>query len=354
MGNIDTPIRPQETFQSARTRKENCKMTGHVTRLLGFGAIAFCAAFFAATNAHAAYPDKTIRFVVPFPAGGSTDIGARLVAERLGKKLGQTIIVDNQPGANGLIGASTVVRARPDGYTLLVTSNGIHSAAATGTANFNLKTDLIPVSQIVGGALILVSSKQAPFTDMKSFVEYAKANPQKVNVAINAALGGAHMAFESFRRKVNITYTPIYYAGEPPSIAALISGESALSIVTAPVGRPFVQDGKVIALAAMSAERFSGLPNVPTVSETVAPGFAEGYSTTMFAPKGTPDDIVQLLSKEIAAIVKDPELKKQLDEQGLVPVGSTPAEYAKIVNDEFNRNEALIKELRDSGQVPKQ
>lgn len=326
--------------------------TGFIAKFFGIAAVSLLAGSLSA-QAQSGYPDKTIRFVVPFPAGGSTDIGARIVAERLSKKLGQTIIVENQPGANGLIGASTVVRARPDGYTLLVTSNGIHSAAATGTANFNLKTDLIPVSQIVGGALMLVASKQAPFSDMKGFVEYAKANPQKVNVAINAALGSAHMAFEGLRRKVNITYTPIYYAGEPPSMAALVSGESAVTVVTAPVGRPFIQDGKVTALAAMSAQRFAGLPNVPTVAETVAPGYDEGYSTTMFAPKGTPDEIVQRLSKELAVIVKDPELKKQLDEQGLVPVGSTPAEYAKIVNSEFDRNAQLIKELKDSGAVPK-
>jgi tripartite-type tricarboxylate transporter receptor subunit TctC len=307
-----------------------------------------------ATSAQAAYPDKTIRFVVPFPAGGSTDIAARLVADRLSKKFNTTIIVDNQPGANGLIGASTVVRARPDGYTLLVTSNGIHSAAATGTANFNLLTDLVPVSQMVGGALMLLGSKQAPFTDIKGFVEHAKQNTNKVNVAINAVLGGAHMAFESFRRKVNINYQPVYYAGEPPSVAALISGESAVAIVTAPVAKPFVEDGKVIALAVMSGERFVSLPNVPTVSETVAPGFAEGYSTTMFAPKGTPNEIVQQLSKEIADIVKSPDLAKSFQEQGLVAVGNTPEQYAAIVKSEFTRNEQLIKELKASGQVPAQ
>jgi tripartite-type tricarboxylate transporter receptor subunit TctC len=327
-------------------------MAGHIIRRLNIAALALFAATIFAGPSKAAYPDKTLRFVVPFPAGGSTDIAARLVADRLSKKFGQTIIVDNQPGANGLIGASTVVRARPDGYTLLVTSNGIHSAAATGTANFNLQSDLVPVSQIVGGALLLVSSKQAPFSDIKGFIDHAKQNSQKVNVAINAVLGGAHMAFESFRRKVNVNYQPVYYAGEPPSVAALISGESAVAIVTAPVARPFVEDGKVNALAVMSGERFISLPNVPTVSETVAPGFAEGYSTVMFAPKGTPADIVQLLSREIAAIIKSPDLAKLLQEQGLVAVGSTPEQYGTLVAAEFTRNEQLIKELRASGQVP--
>lgn len=327
--------------------------TGIITKFFGMAAAALLAGSLS-VQAQSGYPDKTIRFVVPFPAGGSTDIAARIVAERLSKKLGQTIIVDNQPGANGLIGASTVVRARPDGYTLLVTSNGIHSAAATGTANFNLKTDLIPVSQIVGGSLLLVSGKQAPFTDIKGFVEYAKKNPQqKVNVAINAVLGGAHMAFESFRRTVDLPYQAVYYAGEPPSLAALVSGESAVAIITAPVARPFVEDGKVNALAVMSADRFASLPNVPTLAETVAPGFSEGYSTTMFAPKGTPNEIVQRLSKEIAEIVKSPDLAKPFAEQGLVPIGSTPDAYAKLVNAEFDRNEALIKELKASGQVPK-
>lgn len=328
-------------------------MSRTMSGFLGAAAALSIAGLALAAPANAAYPDKTIRFVVPFPAGGSTDIGARLVADRLSKKFGTTIVVDNQPGANGLIGASTVVRARPDGYTLLVTSNGIHSAAATGTANFNLQTDLVPVSQIVGGALMLVSGKQAPFTDIKGFVANAKQNPQKINVAINAILGGAHMAFESFRRKADFTYQPVYYAGEPPSLAALISGESQVAIITAPVARPFVEDGKVTALAVMSAERLGFMPNVPTVSETVAPGFAEGYSTVMFAPKGTPAEIVQLLSRELAAIVKLPDLAKPLQDQGLTPIGSTPEAYAAVVSAEFSRNEQLIKDLRSSGQVPK-
>jgi tripartite-type tricarboxylate transporter receptor subunit TctC len=304
---------------------------------------------FSAAQARADYPDRTVRFVVPFPAGGSTDIAARLVAERLSKKLGATIVIDNQPGANGLIGASAVVRAKPDGYTLLVTSNGIHSAAATGTAKFDLKTDLVPVSQIVGGALMLVGSKKAPFDTVEGFVKHAKQNSAKVNIAINAALGSAHMAFESFRRTIGIDYQPVYYPGESPSLAALISGEAAVGIITAPVARPLIEDGKVTALAVTTAKRFALLPNVPTLGETVAPGFAEGYSTTMFAPKGTPDDIVQRLSREIAEIVGHPDSAKQLLDLGLVPIGSTPAEYAAIVSAEFTRNAQLIVELRKAG-----
>jgi tripartite-type tricarboxylate transporter receptor subunit TctC len=315
--------------------------------------IALSGALFPAQHAHAEYPDKLIRFVVPFPAGGSTDIGARLIGEQLSKRLGTTIVIENQPGANGLIGASTVVRAKPDGYTLLVTSNGIHSAAATGSANFDLKTDLLPVSQIVGGALMILGSKQAPFDTIKGFVEHARQNKDKVNIAINAALGGAHMAFENFRRGVGIDYQPIYYPGEPPSLAALVSGEVAAGVVSAPVARPFIEDGKVNALAVTTAERFSALPTVPTLSETVAPGFSDGYSTVMFAPKGTPNEIVQRVSRELAAIVNDPETNKRLVEMGLVKIGSTPEEYAAMVSTEFDRNQKLIKELRESGLVEK-
>lgn len=326
-------------------------MIRYVRNLAGFAALALATAFIMAPEARAEYPDKTIRFVVPFPAGGSTDIGARMIAERLSKRLGATIVVDNQPGANGLIGASTAVRAKPDGYTLLVTSNGIHSAAATGTANFDLKADLVPVSEIVGGSLIIVGSKQAPFTDIKGFVEHAKKNKDKVSVAINAALGVAHLTFENFRRTVGIEYVPIYYPGEAPSLAALVSGESALGIATVPSARPFVEGGKVNALAVTRGERFAGLPDVPTLGETVAPGFAEGYSTVMFAPKGTPDAIVQRLSREIAEVVRSPDAVKQFADQGLAPIASTPAEYATVVTAEFDRNVKLIKDLRDKGLV---
>lgn len=326
-------------------------MIRYVRSLAGFAALALATAFVMAPEARADYPDKTIRFVVPFPAGGSTDIAARMIAERLSKRLGATIVVDNQPGANGLIGASTAVRAKPDGYTFLLTSNGIHSAAATGTANFDLKADLLPVSEIVGGYLVIVSSKQAPFTDIKGFVEHAKKNKDKVSVAINAALGVAHLTFENFRRTVGIEYVPIYYPGEAPSLAALVSGESAVGIATVPSARPFVEGGKVNALAVTRGERFAGLPDVPTLGETVAPGFAEGYSTVMFAPKGTPGAIVQRLSREIAELVKSPDAVKQFADQGLVPIASTPAEYAAVVTAEFDRNVKLIKDLRDKGLV---
>jgi tripartite-type tricarboxylate transporter receptor subunit TctC len=313
--------------------------------------VSLCAAFLAPAHAQDDYPNKNIRFVVPFPAGGSTDIAARLIGERLSKRLGTTIIIDNQPGANGLIGASTVVRAKPDGYTLLVTSNGIHSAAATGTANFSLKNDLVPVSQIVGGALMLVGSKSAPFNTVQGFIDHAKQNKDKVNIAINAALGGAHMTFESFRRKVGIQYQPIYYPGEPPSLAALISGEAAASIISAPVARQFIEDGKVTALAVTTGERFASLPNVPTLSETVAPGFSEGYSTVMFAPKGTPNEIVQRISRELAEMMKSPDVAKQMLDIGVTPIASTPTEYAALVSAEFYRNTQLIKDLRQAGLV---
>lgn len=312
---------------------------------------AFCAATLSATAAMADYPEKTISLVVPFPAGGSTDIGARLIGEKLSERLGQTVIVDNQPGAAGLIGASAVARANPDGYTLLVTSNGIHSAAATGDANFDLLTDLVPVSEIVGGALVLVGSKSAPFDTIEGFVEHAKSSDQKVNVAINAALGSAHMVFENFRRSAGIDYQPVYYAGEPPSLAALISGEADIGIISAPAVRAQVEDGQVIGLAATTADRTSLLPEVPTVSETVVPGFGAGYSTVMFAPKGTPDEIVQKLSATIAEIVNDPALAGSLAEFGLAPIGSTPDAYAEAVRTEFERNTEIIRDLRESGMV---
>jgi len=314
-------------------------------------AVSLCAAFLAPAHAQSDYPNKNIRFVVPFPAGGSTDIAARLIGERLSKRLGTTVIIDNQPGANGLIGASAVVRAKPDGYTLLVTSNGIHSAAATGTANFSLKSDLVPVSQIVGGALMLVGSKSAPFNTVQGFIDHAKQNKDKVNIAINAALGGAHMTFENFRRKVGIQYQPIYYPGEPPSLAALVSGEAAASIISAPVARQFIEDGKVNALAVTTGGRFASLPNVPTLSETVVPGFSEGYSTVMFAPKGTPDEIVQRISRELSEMMKSPDVERQMLDIGVTPIASTPAEYATLVSAEFDRNSQLIKDLRQAGLV---
>lgn len=312
---------------------------------------ALCAVLFPAPRAEAAWPEGNIKFVVPFPAGGSTDISARVIADRLSKRLGVPIIVENQAGASGLIGASTVVRAKPDGYTLLVTSNGLHSAAATGKASFNLKSDLVPVSEMVGGALIIVASKNAPFSDIKGFIAHAKQNPKKVDVAITAALGAAHITFENFRRVAGFQYEPVYYSGESPALVALVSGVVPATIVPAPTARPFIEDGRLVGLAVTTADRFSLLPGVPTLAETVVPGFADGYSTVMFAPKGTPDEIVQRLSREVAELLKEPDVVQKFRELGMVPIGSTPAQYATKVTTEFDRNTQVIKELRESGQV---
>lgn len=323
-----------------------------VRKVLGWAGTTLAAAALSVTAALAEYPEKAITMVVPFPAGGSTDIGARLIGEELSRRLGQTVVIENQPGAAGLIGASAVSRARPDGYTLLVTSNGIHSAAATGDANFDLLTDLVPVSNILGGALILVGSKSAPFDTFQGFIDHAKSSDQKLNVAINAPLGSAHMVFESFRRAAGIDYQPVYYAGESPSLAALISGEAQVGIITGPAALPQIQDGQVIGLAVTTAEPFALMPEIPTVS-TVVPNFGEGYSTVMFAPKGTPDEIVQKLSTEIAAIVSDPALADKFKSLGLIPIGSSPEDYAVNVRSEFERNTQIIQELRASGMVDK-
>lgn len=311
----------------------------------------FCALVVSGAPAYAQYPEKAISLVVPFPAGGSTDIAARLIGQSLSERLNQTVVIDNQPGASGLIGASAVTRARPDGYTLLVTSDGIHSAAATGDANFDLLTDLIPVSEVVGGSLILVGSKSAPFDTIEGFIDYAKGDDTDTNVAINAALGSAHLVFERFRRAAEISYQPIYYAGESPSLAALVSGEAQVGIISGPAAAPQIEDGQIIGLAATTADRFNLLPDIPTVGETVVPGFGKGYSTVVFAPKGTPDEIVQMLSREIADIVNAPELASKLAELGLLPVGSTPEAYGEIVRTEFEQNKLIIEDLRKSGMV---
>lgn len=312
---------------------------------------ALVAVALSATQANAQYPEKTVSLVVPFPAGGSTDIAARLIGDRLSERFGQTFVIQNQPGASGLIGASQVVRAEPDGYTLLVTSDGIHSAAATGEANFDLLTDLVPVSQIVGGTLIIVGSNSAPFDTIEGFIDHAKTSDEKVNVAINAALGSAHIVFESFRRSAGIDYQPIYYAGESPSLAALVSGEAQAGIISGPAAKAQIEDGQIAGLAVTTAERFALTPDIPTVAEAAVPGFGEGYSTVMFAPKGTPDEIVQALATAIADIVNDPALADRLTELGLTPIGSTPEAYAEIVKSSFARNTEIIADLRASGMV---
>ena len=324
------------------------KLGSRVTTWIGAALVAVA---LSATQATAQYPEKTVNLVVPFPAGGSTDIAARLIGDRLSERFGQTFVIQNQPGASGLIGASQVVRAKPDGYTLLVTSDGIHSAAATGEANFELLTDLVPVSQVVGGTLIIVGSKSAPFDTIEGFIEHAKASDEKVNVAINAALGSAHIVFESFRRSAGIDYQPIYYAGESPSLAALVSGEAQAGIISGPAAKAQIEDGQISGLAVTTAERFALTPDVPTVAEAAVPGFGEGYSTVMFAPEGTPDEIVQTLATAVAEIVSDPALADRLTELGLTPIGSTPEAYAEVVKASFARNTEIIADLRASGMV---
>jgi len=309
-------------------------------------AIAACVVLAYSLPAHADYPERGITFVVPYAAGGSTDIAARLVANGLANRLKTSVVVENKPGSGGLIGAASVANSQPDGYTFLVTGNGLASLPALDDPAFDLQKSLTPVTRFAEGALIILASPGAPFSTIQEFLEYAKANPGEVNGGLPGALGASQLALERFRMESGFEYTPIYYSGNAPAAAALMAGEVELGVDAAPSARSFVESGKILGLAVTTQTRFPHLPDVPTLSETVYPGYSDGYSNIVLAPAGTPEDIVRKVADEIAEIVQEPEVVAKLLEYGLTPLSMTHEQFSVSFQEEIDRYGVIIADLK--------
>jgi tripartite-type tricarboxylate transporter receptor subunit TctC len=295
-------------------------------------------------HAFAQYPDRPIRLILPFPAGGAVDLVARLVTAKMSEDLGRPFVIDNRAGAGGSLAADATAKAQPDGYTLLLTTpNHTIGAALNPNLPFNTEKDFAPVSIVAEVPELLVSHPGAPFEDFKGFIDYAKKNPGKLNYS-SAGIGTLpHVTMELLLRQMDIKVAHIPYRGAAPAMTDLLAGVVQLKMDTYATGNAHVVAGKLRALAFASRARSPLMPSVPTVAEMGLPGYEGILWIGMLAPAGTPQPVIDRLAAAAGKAVRSDELRARLTRDGVDPVGNTPAEFAAIIARELVQWRDLVK-----------
>ena len=289
-----------------------------------------------------AWPAKAIRWVVPYTAGGFTDVSTRLTLEKI--NLGQPFVVDNKPGANSLIGAEAVAKSASDGYTFLtvIAAHAANKTLYAGKLSFDPETSFAPVSLVGVAPLILTVTNNLPVKNAGELIAYAKANPGKISFGSSGVGAAAHLTSELLKQVAGIQMEHVPYKGTAPALADLASGNIQM-LVDAPIGvMAHVRSGKIRGLCMFSKERVPGAEEVPTIVESGGP-LIESSSWSMFlAPAGTPKEIVERLSSEVAAAMKNEDLRKRFAELAVIPGGTTPADTAKYLADEVEKWRKVI------------
>jgi tripartite-type tricarboxylate transporter receptor subunit TctC len=315
-----------------------------VLALLAIVAAAVAAPFAFAQSA-ANYPAKPMRLVVPFPAGGTTDILARAVAQKLSETWGRQVIVDNRPGAGGNIGSDLVAKATPDGYTLLMGTVGTHAINPSLYKNmpYDHVKDFAPVILVAGVPNVLVVNPSLPVHSVPELIAYAKANPGKLNFASSGNGTSIHLSGELFKAMTGVEMTHVPYKGSAPALTDLIGGQVQLMFDNLPSSLPFIKAGKLRALAVTSGARAAALPDLPTLAESGLPGFEASSWFGVLAPAGTPRDIVARLNGAIAGWLASPEAKEKLLAQGAIAAGGTPEDFARHIGAETSKWAKVVK-----------
>jgi len=279
-----------------------------------------------AAQAASSYPTHPIRIVVAYPPGGSTDTAARLLADRLGTALKQTVVVENRPGAGGVIGASSVAKAQPDGYTLLFAASPELSIAGITTPDlpYDPNRDFAPITLVGQVPFVLVANNDFPPNNVKELVAYAKKHPGKVNFSSFGTNTSNHLGGELFNLQAGIKMTHVPYRGSSPSLTDLMGGQVQVTFDTITAVYPLIKAGKVKALAIATAERSPLAPDLPTVAESGVPGYTGGTWFGLLAPAGTPPDVVARLSSATRAILESDDIRQQFASRGIQPAPGTP------------------------------
>ena len=291
-----------------------------------------------------AYPTKPVRIVVPFPAGGTTDILARAAAQKLAEAWSQQVIVDNRPGAGGNIGAELVAKSAPDGYTLLMGTVGTHAINASlySKMPYDHVKDFTPVILVAGVPNVLVVHPSLPVNSTQEVIAYAKANPGKLNFASSGNGTSIHLSGELFKTMTGVQMTHVPYKGSAPALTDLVGGQVQLMFDNLPSSLQFIKAGKLRALAVTSASRSATLPELPTLAESGLPGFEASSWFGLLAPAGTPNDVVAKINGAVATWLASVEAKERLAAQGAIIAGGAPdafqahitaetAKWAKVV-----------------------
>ncbi len=302
-----------------------------------------------ATGAWAqAYPVRPIRIVVPFPAGGTTDVLARAVAQKLTEALGQPTVVDNRPGAGGNIGAELVAKSPPDGYTLLMGTVGTHAINPSlyPKMPYDHVRDFAPVILVAGVPNVLVINPALPINSVQELIAYGKANPGKLNFASSGNGTSIHLSGELFKTMAGVQMAHIPYKGSAPALQDLVGGQVQLMFDNLPSSLALIKAGKLKALAVTSKERAAALPDVPTLAESGLPGFEASSWFGLLAPAGTPQPVIAKLNAEVAKWLASPEAKEKLLAQGAIAAGGTPEDFARHIAAETAKWQKVVK---DSG-----
>jgi tripartite-type tricarboxylate transporter receptor subunit TctC len=296
-----------------------------------------------------AYPARPVRWIIGFPPGGSTDISARLIAHRLAERLGQPFVVENRSGANGNIGTEAVVRATPDGYTLLVVGPpAAINATLYDKLNYNFIRDIAPVAGLAHFPLVMAVNSSFPTRTVPEFIAYARANPGKINMASAGNGTAGHLAGELFKMMAGIEMAHVPYRGGAPALNDLLAGQVQVlfGFVLGPIEH--IRTGRLRALGVTTATRSEALPDTPTLADFV-PGYEAGGWDGLGAPRNTPVEIVDKLNTEINAALADPKIKARLADLGGTPLQMTPVEFTNHIRDE---TEKWAKVVKFSGAKP--
>ena len=306
-----------------------------------------CLSLLGMSSSDAAWPERTITLIVPWAPGGSTDILARLLADYLTRSLGQTVVVDNKAGASGNIGSNIVAKAKPDGYTLLVGSMSTHAMnqALFASMPFEPVDDFTPISLVAFVTNTLVINPKIPVNNVAELIAYAKANPKKLNFASAGAGSTNHISAELFELAADVQMTHIPYKGGAPAVLDTVTGQTEVLFGAGTQTLPHVKSGKLKLLAVTESARSPQLPDTPTVAETL-PGYELAVWYGAFGPKDMPKEITERLSAEINRIVAMPEVRSKMAGIGVEVVSSTPASFAKTLQQDAAKYTKLIRDLK--------
>ena len=302
-----------------------------------------------AQSAAPGYPAKPIRLIVPFPAGGATDILARALSQKLGEKIGQTVVVENRPGAGGTIGADAAAKSVADGYTLLLATSSTHSIgpAINPKIPYNAEADFTPIAYVASSPNVVVVPNTLPVKTMRELIDYARKNPGKLNYASSGNGTIVHLTTEYFKAESNTFILHIPYRGTALAIPDLISGKVDVMFDSFVTGMPHVKDGKLRALAVTSAKRSALAPDTPTVAETL-PGFDSVTWFGLYGPKGMPVDLTAKVNQAVNAALADADVKDRFARLGAEPTGGTPQAFASMVKADNTKWKKIIADRKIS------
>jgi len=283
------------------------------------------------------WPNKPIRWIVPYTGGGITDVVTRVVTQKMQAPLGQSIVVDNRPGANSILGSDLAAKAAPDGYTMVTVIAG-YAANVTlyqGKLPFDPRKDLVPVSLAGIAPLILTANNNLPAKDVKELIAHAKANPGKLNFGSSGIGAAAHLTTELLKQTVGIDMVHVPYKGTAPALAALMANDIQILVDVPSTLMPHVRGGKIKALAMFSKERIQGAQEVPTMAQAGGPALESSTWVLFMAPGGTPKPIIERLASETQKAINESDIKERFSQIGIVPIGNSPAQAAKFLEEEI-------------------